>query len=133
MALLTRAQIDEADDTVYEDVPVAEWGGEVRIIGMSGTDRNAYQTSLVHFGPNGKPIGVNLDDRDARLLARCLVDEDGQPLYTLKEVGALGAKNGAVIERLAVVARRLSGIGERAVEEAEGNSEPAPSGSSTSD
>ncbi|MFF2774861.1 hypothetical protein ACFVU3_08120 [Streptomyces sp. NPDC058052] len=132
MALLTRAQIDEADDTAFEDVPVSEWGGEVRLVGMSGTDRNAYQTSLLRFGPDGKPIGVNMDNRDARLLARCLVDEDGQPLYTLKDVAALGAKNGAVIERLAVVARRLSGLGERAVEEAEGNSGPAQSGSSTS-
>ena len=133
MALLTREQIDQADDTVYEDVPVPEWGGEVRVVGMSGTDRNAYQSSLVRFGPNGKPTGVNMDNRDARLLARCIVGEDGKPLYTLKEVDVLGARSGAVLERLAVVARRLSGIGEGAVEDAEGNSEPAPSGSSTSD
>ncbi|MFF9146319.1 hypothetical protein ACF1BN_15810 [Streptomyces sp. NPDC014861] len=133
MALLNRDQIAQADDTVYEDVPVPEWGGEVRIAGMSGTQRNSYQTSLIHFAPNGKPAGVNMDDRDARLLARCLVDEDGEPLFTLKDVATLGAKNGAVLERLAVVARRLSGLGDRAVEEAEGNSGPALSGSSTSD
>ncbi|MFE9737343.1 hypothetical protein [Streptomyces sp. NPDC006477] len=133
MALLTRAQINAADDVQDEIVPVPEWGGEVRIVGMSGTARNAYQTSLVQLGPNGKPQGVNLSNQLAKLLARCIVDEDGQPLYDVGDVKELGAKNGAVLERLAKVARRLSGLQEGAVEDAAGNSEPAPSGSSASD
>ncbi|MFE6223332.1 hypothetical protein [Streptomyces sp. NPDC057854] len=132
MALLNRAQIDQADDTAHEDVPVPEWGGEVRVVGMSGTDRNAYQSSLVRLGPDGKPRGVVLDDQTAKLLARCLVDEDGQKLYSPKEIAVLGAKNGAVLERLARVARRLSGLQDGAVEDAAGNSGTGPSAGSTS-
>lgn len=134
MALLTRDQITAADDLVHEDVPVPEWGkdGEVRIVGMSGTDRNAYQSSLVRIGPNGKPQGVNLDDQTAKLLSRCIVDEDGKRLFTNKDIGALGAKNGAVLERLAKVAKRLSGLQDGAVEDAAGNSGTGPSAGSTS-
>lgn len=133
MALLSRDQIDTADDRQWEDVPVPEWGGEVRIVGMSGTARNAYQQELVVIGGDGKPKSVNLDDQLAKLLAKCIVDEDGKRLYNDREVRALGAKNGAVLERLAKVAKRLSGLGENAVEDAAGNSDAAPSGSSTSD
>jgi hypothetical protein len=132
MALLSRDQIDAVDDRKWEDVPVPEWGGEVRIVGMSGTARNAYQQELVVIGGDGKPKSVNLDDQLAKLLAKCIVGEDFKRLYTDREVKALGAKNGAVLERLAKVAKRLSGLGDDAVEEAAGNSEPGQSGSSTS-
>jgi hypothetical protein len=132
MALLSRDQIDAADDRKWEDVPVDEWGGEVRIVGMSGTARNAYQADMVVIGGDGKPKSVNLADQLAKLLAKCIVGEDFKRLYTDAEVKKLGAKNGAVLERLAAVAKRLSGIGETAVEDAAKNSEAAQTGSSTS-
>lgn len=133
MALLSKDQITAADDRQWEDVPVPEWGGEVRVLGMSGTDRNAYQSSLIVIGTNGKPQRVNLTDQLAKIVAKCLVGEDFQRLYTDKEVAVLGAKNGAVLDRLADVAKRLSGLDEKAVEAAAGNSEAAPSGASSSD
>lgn len=133
MALLTRAQIDTADDRNWEDVEVPEWKGSVRILGLSGTERDAYEASMVRMGSQGNVQGVNLLDASARLLAKCLVDEDFQRLYTDKEVKALGQKNGAVIKRLYKEAQRLSGLGKKATEDAAGNSEPAQSGSSTSD
>ena len=133
MALLTPDQIGAADDRRWEDVPVPEWGGTVRIASMSGTDRNAYQKAMVVLGSNGRPQGVDLSDQYARLVARCLVDEDFRRLYvTDKQVKSLGAKNGAVLERLAGVAKRVSGLGEEAMEAAAGKSEPTPSDSSTS-
>lgn len=133
MALLSKDQIEAADDRKWEDVEVVEWGGEVRIMGMSGTARNAYQSSLVVIGTNGKPQRVNLDDQLAKLVGKCIVDENFERLFTDKDVRELGKKNGAVLERLAEVAKRLSGLNEKAVETAEGNSEAAQSGASTSD
>ncbi|GAA2985340.1 hypothetical protein [Streptomyces fulvorobeus] len=134
MALLTPDQISAADDRRWEDVPVPEWGGDVRIASMSGTDRNAYQKAMVVLGSNGKPQSIDLADQYARLLSKCLVDENFQRLYvTDKQVKALGAKNGAVLERLATIAKRVSGLGEEAAEAAAGKSETAPSDSSSSD
>lgn len=133
MALLSKDQITAADDRQWEDVFVKEWGGDVRVLGMSGTDRNAYQSSMIVLGTNGKPQRVNLNDQLAKLVAKCLVGEDFQRLYTDKEIAALGKKNGAVLDRLADVAKRLSGLDDKAVEAAAGNSEAAPSGASSSD
>jgi hypothetical protein len=133
MALLSKDQITAADDRQWEDVPVPEWGGDVRVLGMSGTDRNAYQSALIVIGANGKPERVNLTDQLAKIVARCLVGEDFKRLYTDKEVTALGRKNGAVLDRLAAIAKRLSGLDDKAVENAAGNSEAAPSGNSSSD
>ncbi|MEU2992894.1 hypothetical protein ABZ772_21550 [Streptomyces griseoincarnatus] len=131
MALLSKEQIAAADDRKWEDVPVPEWGGTVRLVGMSGSERNAYQSSLVVLGPNGSVQRMNMTDQLAKLVAKCLVGEDGQRLFSDNEVKALGAKNGAVLERLGQVAQRLSGLRKEDVEAAEGKSEPTPSDAST--
>ncbi|NUP21613.1 MAG: hypothetical protein HOZ81_37225 [Streptomyces sp.] len=133
MALLTRAQIDAIDDRTWEDIPVPEWGGDVRLLGLSGTERDAYQASMVRMGSQGNVAGVNLADSSARLLAKCIVDENFERLYTDKDVKALGVKNGAVIRRLFKEAQRISGLAQGSVEDAAGNSAAAQSGSSTSD
>lgn len=133
MALLTKAQINAADDRKWEDVPVPEWGGDVRVLGMSGTERNAYQSSLVVMGTNGAPQRVNMADQLAKLLAKSLVNEAFERLYTDKEIRDLGKKNGAVLERLGKIAGRLSGLRKEDVEDAAGNSAAAQSGASTTD
>ena len=81
MALLSKEQITSADDRKWEDVPVPEWGGTVRLVGMSGTERNAYQSSLVVLGPNGKPQRMNMSDQLAKLVGKCLVDENFERLF----------------------------------------------------
>lgn len=133
MALLSKAQIDAADDRTWDDVDVPEWGGSVRLLGLSGTERNAYQASMVVLGPNGAVQRVNLADQTAKLLAKTIVDENFERLYTDKGVKELGAKNGVVLDRLFRVAQRLSGLRKEDVEVAAGNSEAAQSGASTSD
>lgn len=132
MALLSKEQITTVDDRQWEDVPVPEWGGTVRLVGMSGTERNAYQSSLVVLGPNGSVQRMNMADQLAKLVGKCLVGEDGERLFTDKEVRALGAKNGAVLERLGQICQRLSGLRKEDVEDAEGKSEPTQSDASTS-
>jgi hypothetical protein len=132
VALLSKDQIAAADDRTWEDVDVPEWGGTVRLLGMSGTERNAYQASLVVMGTNGQAQRLNMADQLAKLVAKCLVDEDFERLFTDREVRELGAKNGAVLERLGQVAQRLSGLRKEDVEDAEGKSEPTPNDASTS-
>ncbi len=132
MALLGKDQILEADDRKHQDIDIPEWGGTVRLMGLSGTERDAYEGSLVVLGSNGKVARHNLTDARAKLVAKCLVDDDGRRLFTDSEVKALGAKNGAVIDRLYDTAKALSGIGKEHVEAKAGNSGTGPSAGSTS-
>ncbi len=45
--MLTREQILQSDDLPRETVQVPEWGGEVQVRTMTGTDRDAFVASLI--------------------------------------------------------------------------------------
>ncbi|MDT0270253.1 hypothetical protein RM844_28680 [Streptomyces sp. DSM 44915] len=133
MALLNRDQITAADDLAHEDVPVPEWGGTVRVRALTGQERDAWEASMLRLGPNGSVQARSTKGVRVGLVARTVIGEDGERLFTDKDMAALNEKSAAVIERLAAVARRLSGIGKEAAEEAAGKSEPTPDTASPSD
>jgi hypothetical protein len=131
--LLNRDSILAAEDKNYEDVYVPEWNGTVRVAGMSGADRNAYQASMVVLGPNGSVQRLNMADQLAKLLSRSLVDDEGNRLFSDKDVKALSSKDGAVLDRLGDVAMRISGLRKEDLESAAGKSGKTLSVDSTSD
>lgn len=131
MALLSREDILDVDDKVYEDIEVPEWGGEVRVRGMSGTQRDDYEASILH--QNGSDRKVNLANARAKLVARCLVDADGRLLFSADDVRALGRKSARALERVFDKARELSGMTERDVETLAENFGDDPSDGATSD
>lgn len=134
MALLTRAQINESVDRKWEDVPVPEWGGEVRLMELSSADRGYIEAgSVVAQGQNPQLRVESLKTYREKLVAMGMVDENFKRVYSNKEMTELGVKSGAVIERLAAKVQELSGMGRFAQKAAEGNSDAVPSGSSDSD
>lgn len=113
MGLLTKSAILAADDLKHEDVSVPEWGGEVRVRTMTGTQRNAFGAAL-----------VGEDDMVAfrvKLVVACAVGEDGEPLFNDEDAQALAAKSGAALERVFLAASRLNGMAADSVELAKGN------------
>jgi hypothetical protein len=131
MTLLSKNEIFAVDDRTYEDVAVPEWGGTVRVRGLSGTERDAYEASI-DKQVNGKTVR-DLRNFRARLVALAAVNEDGTPLFEQNEVAALAKRSSVALSRLFDVACRLSGITDEDVKDLEGNSEPAQSGPATSD
>ncbi|WP_329214791.1 phage tail assembly chaperone [Streptomyces sp. NBC_01485] len=132
---LTSTQILEAEDTQIKPVDVPEWGGEVLVRGLTGIERDAYEAGIQQIRP--KPDGSRevvfvRDNARAKLLVKCLIDEQGNRLFKDTDAPALGKKAGAVIDRLYDVAAELSGMGDAVEKEIEGNSEAAPSGDSSS-
>lgn len=108
MGFLTRDQIIEADDRKYETVECPEWGGDVRLRSITGTQRDAYEQSLMQG--NGADRKMNLRNARVKLIVLCAVDETGRPLFTAEDVSSLGRKNAAPIDRLFDAARKLAGM-----------------------
>jgi hypothetical protein len=131
VAYLTRDAILSADDLQYEDVNVPEWGGTVRVRGLTGRERDAFEASLVKQ-KSGKG-SIDLSDVTSKLIARTVVDEEGQRLFTDLDIKGLGAKSGVALNRVFAVAQRLSGLSDADVDELVGNSEADPSVGDTSD
>jgi hypothetical protein len=138
---LNRDQILKADDLGQEWVPVAEWGGEVLIRTLSGKERDAFEASCRQERPvldaRGKPIRgrtemvSNQDNVRAKLVARSIVDDQGNRLFTDQDVNALGKKSAAALDRVFEVAARLSRLSEDDIEVMSGEYEAAQSGDSS--
>ena len=131
MALLTRDDILNASDLARERVEVPEWGGAVLVRALTGRERDAYESSIVH--PNGRAMKYTLTNMRARLVSLSVIDEAGTRLFSDSDVELLGRKSAAALERVFEAAQRLSGLSAQDVDELVKNSESGPSDDSGSD
>lgn len=120
--MLTKEQILGAEDFVREVVHVKEWGGDVVVSGMSGAERDDFDAEVSALVKQDRAAFFR--NARARLLVRCLVDEQGNRLFTIDDVAALGKRNSAVLERLAMIAQRLNYMTDESMEELKGKSKP---------
>lgn len=116
MTLLNRDAILAVQDLHFEDVQVDEWGGSVRVRVMTGAERDSFGSSLI--GADGKP---SPDGYKAKLVARCLVDEGGNRMFSDAEVALLASKSAAALDRVFAVADRLNAVSSQSVDAAEKN------------
>ena len=128
---LTRAEVFEVDDLKIEDVKVDEWfGGTLRVRGLTGQGKDDYQISLM-VSP-GRTAEVNMQNASAKLVALCVIDEDGDLLFKEGDVLLLGKRSGKALDRVFSVAQRLSGLTSKDVEELTRNLGSGQNGDSTS-
>jgi len=118
--MLSRDAILKADDLPKETVAVPEWGGEVTVMAMSGALRDEYE-DVIYIGED-----KNLDNIAAKLCVFSIVDADGELVFSILDIEKLSKKNGAALERVFDVARRLSGIGSQEVAGLKKNSPITP-------
>ncbi|MCG8430382.1 MAG: phage tail assembly chaperone [Candidatus Omnitrophica bacterium] len=109
MALLTRDDILQVSDLDRKVINVPEWNGDVMVRTMTGAERDNFEQSL--FDQKGKSTKANMDNLRAKLLAKCLVNEEGSKLFSEKDIGKLGEKSAKVLDRLYTIARDMNGIG----------------------
>lgn len=115
MPVLNKAAILAAKDQKMTSVDVPEWGGSVNIRVMTGTERDRFE---------GEFVGGNksVDMVRAKLVAKCLCDEDGNRLFTEQEIPALGEKSAAVLDKLFTQCMKLNRFTKEDVEDLAGNS-----------
>lgn len=128
---LGRDAILDADDVQYDVVDCPEWGGKVRIRGLSGTQRDAYEASLMAAGGADKKL--NLANARAKMCVLAIVDDNGRPIFSADDVRQLGRKSALPIERIFDAARRLSGMSQEDVDRLTENFGADPTGEGTSD
>lgn len=122
--MLTRDQILAAKDRASQVISVPEWGGEVTITAMTARERCTVDAEFVRIGhlPDSSPERVSgIRDLQLRMVAFCLTDAEGAPLFTQDDVVELGKKSPQVIGRLADEVTILNGLAAKATEDAAKN------------
>lgn len=96
------------------DVPELGEGSYVNVRGLTGAQRDAFEKSS--WLQRGKKRVV-ADNVRAKLVVKCLVDDDGVLQYTDADVQAIGQLRADVLERIFDACRRLSGMTDEDLEE----------------
>lgn len=109
MGALSREAILAADDLKVETVAVSEWGGDVIVRELTAAQRQALFDAM-----HGKPDTERSSIFRRMVLSAALVDDAGARLFDEASIDTLFAKSGQVIDRIAEVAVRLSGLGKDA-------------------
>lgn len=107
---LTAEQILNASDCPMERVHVPEWNGDVLVRSMTCAQLDEWIRAQ-----DGKSTADA--DVKASFLVATICDDNGAPLFTLDQVGALNEKNGSVLTRLYLKARKLNPISDDDIED----------------
>lgn len=124
--MLTKEQILSVSDIKTEQIDVPEWGGSVKIKVMTGTERDAFEQSVVE--------GQKTDLRNirARFCSIIIVDDDGKRLFTDADISALGKKSGTALGRIFDAGQKINCLTKDDFKELEKNSGTTLPDSSTS-
>ena len=120
---LSKAKILAAEDTKTETVAVPEWGGEVCIKTLSGTERDAFEESYRE---------TETKNFRQRFLVLTLCDEKGKRLFKDSEIEDVGGKSATVLNRLFEQAWALNALRSEDAEKLGEDSPSDQSGDSTS-
>lgn len=127
---LTKDEIFAAQDLPVEDVDCPEWGGVLRVRGLNGAQRDAWEASIQKKLPSGEVV-PDFNDIRAKFVSRVVVDENNIRMFTDAEVKKLTEKSAIPLDRICDVGKRISGMSDDAITVAEGNSDGQSDGSTT--
>lgn len=102
MGFLGKNAILSADDFQYDVVSCPEWGGDVRVRGLTAAD----QSFISKLSNSDKKEVLTLN-----VFIRGVVDENGERIFTTDDFNELKKKPYAVIERVALKIIELTSNG----------------------
>lgn len=129
MSLITKVQLAEQKLLLKSElIPMAAefgWPGDVRVRETTAAEGDDYEGSLYHtdieVGEDGRGKTVakrNYANAKARLVVKCMVNEDGSRFYSLEEeekaAEAMGGLGAAPVNRLFQAISDLSGTSKKA-------------------
>jgi len=110
--MLTKADIQSANDYRQVEVSVPEWGGSLYVRTLSGHERDAFEAAQVDAKGEAK-----LQDIRARFVIACACAEDGTPIFSHSDVSWLTQKSSAALSRVFNAASKLNALSESDVED----------------
>ena len=133
---LSASDILKAEDIEIASVDVPEWKNSngdstVHIKALTGLERDDYECSVFMTDDKAKSPAERRKNFRAQLLVRAIVSADGVPMFTVKDIDALGRKSGKALDRCYEVATRLSGMSKSDQQEILKNSNADQSGDSS--
>lgn len=131
---LTAEDILAANDDVVRAVEVPEWGGRVWVRGLTGSERDLFENSILEG--RGRNQSVNLKNFRAKLVVAATVkgEYSKERLFAdPSHVQRLGTKSARALQRVFDVAQELAGLNEKDVEQMTADLGKDQNGSSGSD
>lgn len=118
--LLSKDQLRSKPVLPTAYVLCSEWGGRVKVRGLTGEERDAFDTETGVIQKSGRPVTENFR---GRFVAWCLCDDNGELLFVTRsakgrlelESGAaemIGGKGTVDLQRVYKIAATLNGLGE---------------------
>jgi len=114
--MLSAKDILNCSDETLEKITVPEWGGDVYIRTLTGSERDGWE--LYYQDQLSKTNNVNVR---AKLAGLTLCDETGKRLFSDGQLAQLGAKSGKALDRVYSAAIALNKISEDEIKALEKN------------
>jgi hypothetical protein len=131
--ILSASDIFAIDDFESKKIYVPQWKGSVYIKTMTGTERDAFESSTVKVGKDGKQE-QDMGNFRARFLSNVITDENGVKLFkNARDVAMLGNKAVPALDLLFKEAQELNSMSQDDVEKLTEGFEEVPDEPSTSD
>jgi hypothetical protein len=135
LKLYDRIKQAAAQGVKREDVTIPEWDGvTLTVRALSADDRDDYEQWIANerrrLIDDGAGDDVRVRGIRAKVAVMCVVDGHGNHVFTDADLDWLGASEANALDRIFVVADRLSGLTGGAREEARKNSGETPSSAS---
>jgi hypothetical protein len=107
---LSKQEIVSADDSGYEDVPVPEWGGWVRVKKLTAAERGQIEAAQVKVDKEGESHFDGSKLRELFAQAAIVDPNTGVRLFSAKELHLLSAKSAAAMDRVYEAATRQARV-----------------------
>jgi hypothetical protein len=115
--MLSKDQITAKTKLKTEVVRIPEWDGDVIVSEMTGEGRDMWEQSL-----NERDSQKRLVSPRAKLVVATVVDENGNAMFTEKDIPVVTRLGFKSLDRICQVANRLNSITEEALEDHKKNS-----------
>ena len=109
MVMLSKKDILEVNDKKTKVINVPEWGGDITLSVLASQDRDRYEEILTSDTID------KYDNVVANYVAKSIVDDKGERLFSEKDIAALGKKSGVVMLRIFKEAGSLNDFSDKEI------------------